>query len=473
MCYNYNVRKELKNMKFDIKTDSRKIKPGDTFVAIKTIDNDGHKYIDAAIKAGAVKIICEYGEYSVETIHVPNSREYLDNYLKMTYKEVFDKINLMVVTGTNGKTTMAYLYYQALNLLGKKCAYLGTLGFFLPAGKMYKLDNTTPDICEVYEALVSAYNDDCEYFSIEASSQGIIQHRLDTLHYDYAVFTNLTRDHLDFHKTMENYALAKKKVFEDLKTGGKAIINHDDERCEFYSLSKNINVTYGLKGGDYQVTDYKYSMEGTNFTFKDKDEIQEFHMKLFGEYNIYNIIPVIIILHDLGYSYRDIANVTPKLNNGKGRMEMIKYKDNLIVVDYAHTPDGLDKIIGTFRQVTKGDIYVVFGVRGSRDREKRPEMTRIVMSYAKKTIITTNHLNHEDINQIVGDLLKGVTSDDYEVILDRKEAIEKGISYLNRNDVLLILGKGHEDYLNLGDHTIHFDDVEEVNKIIEELKVKK
>lgn len=459
-------------MKFDIKTDSRKIKAGDTFVAVKTIANDGHKYINAAIEAGATKIVCEVGDFPVETVHVKDTREWLDHYLETTYKEIFDKMNIMCVTGTNGKTTMAYLYYQALNLLGKKCAYLGTLGFFLPKGKMYKLDNTTPDICEIYEAMVSAYNDGCEYFSIEASSQGIAHHRLDTFHYDYAVFTNLTRDHLDFHKTMENYAATKRKVFESLKKGGKAIINFDDPRCDYYSLDGNTNLTYGIRGGDYQVTEYKYSMEGTNFIFKDKNETQEFHMKLFGEYNVYNIIPVIIILHDLGYSYKEIAEVTPKLNNGKGRMEMIKYKDNLIVVDYAHTPDGLDKIIGTFRQVTKGNIYVVFGVRGSRDREKRPEMTRIVMSYAKKTIITTNHLNQEDINQIVGDLLKGVTSNDYEVILDRRKAIETGISYLNGNDVLLILGKGHEDYLNLGDHTIHFDDVEEVNKIIEELKVK-
>ncbi len=457
-------------MEFKIKTDSRKIKPGDTFVAIRTVASDGHKYIENAIAAGATKVVCEYGDYSVETIHVEDSRKYLDNYLETTYKEVFDNMNIMCVTGTNGKTTMAYLYYQALNLLGEKCAYLGTLGFFLPKGKMYKLDNTTPDICEVYEAIVSAYNDNCKYFAIEASSQGLVQHRLDTLHYDYTVFTNLTRDHLDTHKTMENYALAKRKIFEDLKESGKAIINFDDERCSYYSLEKNTNVTYGLKGGDYQVTNYSFSLDGTNFTLKHDNKEYDFHMKLVGEYNIYNILPAIIILHDLGFSFEEIMEVAPKLNNGKGRMEMIKYNTNLIVVDYAHTPDGLEKIIGTFNAFTKGNIYVIFGVRGSRDREKRPEMTRIVMKYAKKTIITTNHLNQEDINQIVGDLLKGVTSDDYEVILDRREAIEKGISYLKDNDVLLILGKGHEDYLNLGDHTIHFDDVEEVNKILEKLK---
>ena len=460
----------MKELTFDIKTDSRRIKKGDTFVAIKTIESDGHKYINDAIKNGAVKVICEYGEYDVPFIHVKNTREYLDKYLEEKYKEVFDNMKIMVVTGTNGKTTMAYLFYQALNLLNVKCAYLGTLGFFEPEGKQYKLDNTTPDICEVYEALVSAYNEGCKFFAIEASSQGLAQHRLDTIKYDYAVFTNLTHDHLDFHKTMENYALAKRKVFEDLKESGKAIINNDDERCKYYSLDKNTNITYGLQGGDYRVIDYKFSIDGTTFKLKYKDLEQDFKMKLIGEYNVYNIIPVIVILNDLGFTFKQISEVTPLLNNGKGRMETVKYKDNLIVVDYAHTPDGFEKIIEAFKHVLKGNIYIVFGMRGNRDRTKRPEMTKIATENAKQTIITTNHLNHEDINQIVDDLVSGAVNDNYEVILDRRKAIEKGISYLNKDDVLLILGKGHEDYLNLGDHTIHFDDIEEVNKILEGLK---
>ena len=455
---------------FNIKTDSRKIKKGDTFVAIKTIESDGHKYILDAIKNGASKIVCESGKYDIETINVPDTRAYLDEYLENTYSFIFDKMKIICVTGTNGKTTMAYLMYQALNLLGKKCAYLGTLGFYKKEGKMYKLDNTTPDICEIYEALYDSYKDNYEYFCIEASSQGIAQKRLDTLKYDYTVFTNLTHDHLDFHKTMENYASTKRKVFEDLKETGKAIINNDDSRCSYFSLEKNTNITYGINGGDYRVVNYDYKINGTNFVLKYNDSLYDFHMKLIGEYNIYNILPVIIILNDIGYSFDDIKCVLPKLNNGKGRMESIEYKDNLIVVDYAHTPDGMEKIIETFKKVIKGNIYIVFGMRGNRDRSKRPEMMEIATKNAKKTIITTNHVNHEDINQIVSDLVKGAINNNYEVILDRKAAIEKGISYLNKDDVLLILGKGHEDYLNLGDHVIHFDDVEEVNKILDNLK---
>ena len=459
-------------MKFDVKTDSRKIKEGDTFVAIKTIESDGHKYIDAAIKAGASKIICEDGIYDVPTINVKNSREYLEKYLETTYKEVFDKVKLMVVTGTNGKTTMAYLMYQALNLLGKKCAYLGTLGFYKPDGKAYKSANTTPDICDIYEAIVDAYNAGCEFFALEASSQGIYQHRLDTLHYDYAVFTNLTHDHLDFHKTMENYAETKRRIFYDFKKTGIAIINADDPRCDYYSLKENKNVTYGINAGDYQVIKHSSSMHGTVFSLKTDGKTYDFKMSIIGEYNIYNLLPVIIILKDLGYSFEEIEKITPKLNNGEGRMETIKYKDNLVVVDYAHTPDGFQKIIDAYKEVIKGNIYIVFGLVGNRDRLKRPEMARIATTYAKKTIITTSHLNHEDINQIVSDLKTGVANDNYEVILDRKEAIQTGISYLEHNDVLLILGKGHEDYLNLDDKVIHFDDVEEATKIIEELTVK-
>lgn len=458
-------------MTFNIKTDSRKIKKGDTFVAIKTILSDGHKYIEAAIKAGASKIVCSEGDYSVETLKVEDTRAYLYDYLKETYKDIFSSMKIMVVTGTNGKTTMAYLMYQALNLLGRNASYLGTLGFYKNSGKQYKLDNTTPDICEIYESMVDAYNSGSEYFILEASSQGIAQGRLETLKYDYAVFTNLTHDHLDFHKTMENYALAKLRVFEELKEDGKAFINFDDSYCNYYSLAKNTNITYGKNGGDYKIVDFNFSINGTSFSLENENQIYNFNMPLIGEYNIYNITPVIAILRDLGYSFEEISSITPKLNNGKGRMETIKYKNNLIIVDYAHTPDGIEKIAKTVNEVIKGNIYIIFGVRGNRDRTKRADMTRIATDLAKSVILTTNHLNQEDINQIIGDLTNGVTAKNYEVILDRKKAIEKGISYLQNNDALLILGKGHEDYLNLGDHTIHFDDVEEAKKIIEELNV--
>lgn len=458
-------------MTFNIKTDSRKIKKGDTFVAIKTILSDGHKYIEAAIKAGASKVVCSEGDYSVETLKVEDTRAYLYDYLKETYKDIFSSMKIIVVTGTNGKTTMAYLMYQALNLLGRNASYLGTLGFYKNSGKQYKLDNTTPDICEIYESMVDAYNSGSEYFILEASSQGIAQGRLEILKYDYAVFTNLTHDHLDFHKTMENYALAKLRVFEELKEDGKAFINFDDSYCNYYSLAKNTNITYGKNGGDYKIVDFNFSINGTSFSLENENQIYNFNMPLIGEYNIYNITPVIAILRDLGYSFEEISSITPKLNNGKGRMETIKYKNNLIIVDYAHTPDGIEKIASTVNEVIKGNIYIIFGVRGNRDRTKRADMTRIATDLAKSVILTTNHLNQEDINQIIGDLTNGVTAKNYEVILDRKKAIEKGISYLQNNDALLILGKGHEDYLNLGDHTIHFDDVEEAKKIIEELNV--
>ena len=459
-------------MEFNIKTDSRKIKPGDTFVAIKTIESDGHKYVENAIKAGASKVGVSEGEYSVPTIKVADTRAYLDKYLAETYKECFENMKIMVVTGTNGKTTMAYLMYQALNLLGKHCAYLGTLGFFSLKGRQFKADNTTPDTCEIYEAIVTAYNEGDEYFMLEASSQGIAQHRLDTIYYDYAVFTNLTHDHLDFHKTMENYASTKRKVFECLKKTGKAMINTDDTYADYFLLSENKNITYGKKTCDYQIVDYKFSIDGTTFAIKNENRIQEFYMPLIGEYNIYNVLPVIIILDDLGYTLEEISKVTPKLTNGKGRMETVNYNDNLIIVDYAHTPDGFEKILETVKQIIKGNIYIVFGMVGSRDRTKRPGMAHIATSYAKKTIITTSNLNQEDINQIVNDLIAGVANNNYEVILDRKKAIEAGIQLLTKGDALLILGKGHEDYLNLGDHTIHFDDMEEVKKTINDLTIK-
>lgn len=458
-------------MNFNIKTDSRRIKPGDTFIAIKTIESDGHKYIDAAIKAGASQIVCSEGNYD-KMLKVKDTRVFLYKYLKETYKKIFSKMKIIAVTGTNGKTTMAYLLYQALNMLGEKASYLGTIGFFKNEGKQYKLNNTTPDICEIYEAMVDAYNDGCKYFVLEASSQGIAQGRLETLEYDYAVFTNLTHDHLDFHKTMENYAQTKRKVFEALKQNGKAYINIDSEYASYYALPQNKNVTYGYNKSDYQIKSVVFSPKGTIFDISVNEQTMKFQMPLIGEYNVYNIMPVIAILNDLGFTLSEISRITPRLNNGKGRMETVYYKNNMIIVDYSHTPDGIEKIASTVKSIIKGDIYIVFGVRGNRDRTKRADMTRIATDYSKKVIITTNHLNHEDINQIIYDLTSNVENENYEIILDRQKAIEKGISYLKENDALLILGKGHEDYLNLGDHTIHFDDIEEVNKIIKNLNVK-
>ena len=229
----------------NIKADSRKVIPGDTFIALRGVSSDGHNYIEKAIANGATKIIAEEGSYAVETVVVPDTREYLVNYLKKNYNKYLEKMKIIGITGTNGKTTSAFLIYRALNILGMKCAYIGTLGFYIE-NKVNNLDNTTPDTLDLYNMMITAYEKECEYVVLEVSSQGLGYNRVEGFLFDYAIFTNLTQDHLDYHKTMENYALAKQQLFKKIKPTGKAIINYDDEYKNYYLLEGNNNITYGF-----------------------------------------------------------------------------------------------------------------------------------------------------------------------------------------------------------------------------------
>lgn len=442
----------------NIKTDSRKIKQGDTFVAVLCEVNDGHKYIENAIKAGASKIVCEYGNYDVETEIVPDTREYLNEYLKENYNKYLEEMCLIAYTGTNGKTTSAYLLYQALNKLGIKAGYIGTIGFYLDK-KIENLPNTSVDICDAYDLLIRAYDAGYKTVIMEASSHALANGRLKTIPFNYAVFTNLTQDHLDYHKTMKNYALAKQNLFKMLKTNGKAIINNDDSYKKYFLLEENNNITYGLsKKADYYVEELLMTNRYSIFTVKHLKETFNIKTRLIGRYNIYNLLSVIVILKEMNFETLKISEVIKELEAPVGRMDRIEYGTNSIIIDYAHTPDGLEKFISTVKEFSKGNIYVVFGCTGDRDRKKRPIMTDIVGKYAKKFIITNDDPHNEDERNIVRDMLKKYELDNYEVCLDRKKAIIKGINYLDKNDVLLILGKGHEEVMIIKDKKIPFND---------------
>lgn len=440
-----------------ITADSRKVKKGDIFVAIGGFLHDGHEFIPKAIENGASKIIAEKGTYNVPYEIVENSRQYLVDYLRREYNPKLSGIKIIGVTGTNGKTTTAFLLYQSLLALGEKVAYIGTIGFYLDE-KVMSLPNTCPDIWDLYDLFMRAKEHGCSYIIQEVSSHALAYPRIEGYLFDYALFTNLTQDHLDYHKTMENYALAKQLLFKMLKKDGKAFINIDDKYKDYFLLSQNTNITYGFKESDYQVVSYDMNHLGSQFSYKYKDKIFHIHMKLIGKYNIYNVMGVIAILRELGISSSDVEKVIPKIEAPIGRMDMVKYKQSNIIIDYAHTPDAFENIIKTVEEVLKGDMYVVFGCTGGRDRMKRPIMFDIVTSHAKKAIITNDDSHYEDPKQIVDDILKGAKKMNYEVCLDRKKAIEKGISFLQKNDVLLILGKGHEEFMLIGDDRVPFND---------------
>ena len=441
----------------NIKTNSRRIQPGDTFVALRGIHSDGHDYIEDAIERGAKKIIAEKGTYSVKTEIVKDTRAYLNKYLADNYNPILNEIQIIGITGTNGKSTVAYLLYQALNKLGKKSAYIGTLGFYVDK-KIEDLPNSTPDICDNYEMLINAYDLGCKFVIMEISSHALINGRVETIKFDHAIFTNLTQDHLDFHITMEKYVQAKQLLFKKLKPNGVAIVNLDDNYSRNFLFPSNHNITYGFNGGDFKLTDYKMDLNGTVFNFVYHNDTYQVYSKLIGKFNIYNMMSSIIFLLCLGVEPIKMLKVINELEAPAGRLELIKHNNNLIVVDYAHTPDAIINVIDVAKEFTKGNIYIVFGCTGERDRGKRPIMTNIVSKEAKFFIITEDDLYYEDFNQITNDMLLNKTYDNYEIIEDRKEAIIKGISLLEENDTLLILGKGHETIMKIREKRIPFND---------------
>ena len=443
----------------NIKTDSRKVKPGDTFVAIKGFTVDGHDYIEQAIKNGATKIICEKGSYSVDTEKVPNSKKWLQEYIVNNYKDELNDIKLIGVTGTNGKTTTCYLVYQMLKELGAKVAYMGTIGFYFE-DKMKQLPNTTPEILDVYSLIIDAKEKGATHFVMEVSSHALSEKRVEGLLFSAEAFTNLTEDHLDFHKTMDNYLQAKLLILNQLKENGKIIVNNDVPYAKEFE-QKNYE-TLGFSGNDYKILNYKDTSNGTKITFSVNDKEYEVETNLKTKFNVYNYLTCVAIVKNMGYEMKDILSVTPSIYPPKGRCEAVKVGDAQAVIDYAHTPDAVEKIIDAFNEDKKGKIITLVGCGGDRDPLKRPIMGSIASNKSDYVIFTNDNPRTEDPEKIMKDILKGVDNKNYEVILDRKQAINRGLSMLKKDDVLLILGKGHEDYQIIGHEKRHFSDLEEV-----------
>ena len=449
----------------NIKSDSRKVKDGDIFVALKGISSNGDEYVKSAIENGASKIITETGNiYSVETINVENSRSYLVNYLKDNYGKYLDEMNIIGITGTNGKTTTAYLIYQMLNKLNVKCGYIGTIGYYLDK-KVYSLPNTSPDVCEIYDMLINAYENGYKTIVMEVSSQGLDMGRLDSIKFNYALFTNLTQDHLDYHKTMENYAKAKQKLFYNLKDNGISIINSDDENKDYFTISNYVE--YGFNNNDYKIEEYNLGYK-INFKLNIHNNIYNVDSKLIGKYNMYNLVCSITLLHQMNIDINNILNVVKEVSAPPGRTDIINYNNNLIIVDYAHTPDAMENIYNLVSEIKKGNIYTVFGCTGDRDRTKRPIMMRLATSNSKYVIFTSDDLHDEDFSRIVSDAIDGIENTNFEVIMNRGKAIEKGISLLKENDILLVLGKGHEEFIIMKDKKIPFNDKNIIEKLTKE-----
>ena len=450
-----------------IQVDSRKVQKGDTFVAIKGLYVDGHDYIEKAILAGASQIIAEYGEYSVPTILVKDTREYLAKYLKEKYSEQLSKIKFIGITGTNGKTTSCYLIYQALNMLGVKTAYIGTIGFYVE-GKVKDLDNTTPDLIDLYEMFDYCIKNEVKAIAMEVSSHALSLGRVMGVEFDYAAFTNLTQDHLDFHKSLENYEQAKLILFKNLRNDKVAVINSDDKYYKDFCLKENNNILYGLNDlADYKITKYLLHIDSVEFSFKYKNKEYDVKLNIPGKYNIYNYMNLLIILNKMGYSLEKIINLSSTLKAPSGRFETLRYKDSVIIIDYAHTPDAVLNILDNVLEYKKGKVITIIGCGGDRDKTKRPIMGKIATSKSDFVIFTDDNPRTEDNHLIMQDIITGVEKNNYLIKYDRKEAILEGFKMLEKNDILLILGKGHENYQVINHDKIHFSDLETAKELID------
>ena len=385
-----------------------------------------NKYIDDAINNGFKKIIVSKSKFKA----VKSTRKYLEKYLKKYYYKQIKDIILIGVTGTNGKTSTSYLIYQALNLAGIKCSYIGTIGFYLEKD-IKKLNNTTPDICDLYEMIIESINCGCKAVVMEVSSHALKLGRVNTLKFDYAILTNITEDHLDFHKTYKDYYKTKMSIFKKLKKKGTKI---SDIKIENYDINN-----------DY---------------FKYNNKI--YNTKIKGEYNIKNIIPSIIILDKMNIDSRKII---PQLCLPPGRMQIIKFKNNSIIIDYAHTPDAMEKIISTVKKMNYNKIITIFGCGGNREKEKRPKMGEIASLLSDYVILTNDNPRDENPKEIIREIKQNMNNN-YKIIYDRKKAIQEGIKMLKENDVLLILGKGHEEYQVIDNKKIFFSDLYTVYDII-------
>lgn len=448
-----------------LKTDSRLVEKGDTFIAIKNINTDGHDFIESAIKNGATKIICEHGNYSVETKLVPNTRNYLEKYLYNNYYPKFKNMKLIGVTGTNGKTTTCYLVYQMLNKLGIKCAYMGTIGFYYGNHKT-ELNNTTPDIDLLYKMFVEAAENDCECMVMEVSSHALDMNRIYGLEFDEVAFTNLTQDHLDYHKTIENYANAKKKLFYKTRGEKVAVINGDDPMYETFINPDNNNIIIGKNSNDLKIINTNLSHLGTDITFSYDDNSYDVSINMVGLYNVYNYLTAVLLVSKLGIAIDKILSIASEISAPSGRMELIKYKTNSIFIDYAHTPDAVTNVLKNANMYKKGRIITVIGCGGDRDRTKRPIMADETLKYSDYAIFTNDNPRTEDEKQIMNDMTRHLTSNNFEIIYDRAEAIKKAVNMLKDNDMLMLLGKGHETYQIIGKEKKHFSDKEEVLKYI-------
>lgn len=458
----------------NIRYDNRKIEQGDAFVCVKGFKVDGHSFIGDAIKKGANVLIVQEDvsvQEDITIIKVRDTRKALAIMSSNYFGNPKDKLKIIGITGTNGKTTSAFIINSILEKAGFMTGLIGTIANYI-GNKKVDAVRTTPESYELHELFKNMVDAGVEYCVMEVSSHSLDLDRVYGVQFEEGIFTNLTRDHLDFHKTFENYYNAKFKLFE---RSNHSIINLDDpygvnivKDIEERGVKTKVSTFSIEKESDFKAFEIKSHSNGSEFKVN-LEKVEEFYINIPGEYNIYNSLGCIICAHNLNIPMDKIKEglsdvVIP------GRCELVAKEKNLpysIIIDYAHTPDGLENVLTTVKAFTKNRMISVFGCGGDRDKVKRPQMGKIGCELSDIVIITSDNPRSEEPMDIINDIVKPLNYDNFVIEVNRKEAIRKAMNMALEGDVIVIAGKGHETYQILKDETIHFDEREVVYDILE------
>ncbi len=464
---------------YGIALDSRKVKKGDLFIALKGFNSSARAYVPQAIANGAVAVlvesdqtvvsICEDGD-SVE-LFIPELKRHVGKIADRFFGSPSTHMKVIGVTGTNGKTSVSQYLASVLGGLGEKTGIIGTLGYGLP-GELKAATHTTPDVVTVQQVLSNLVGLGAEAAAIEVSSHGLDQGRVDNVHFTGAVFTNLSRDHLDYHESMEAYGDAKRALFK--RSGlSFAVINFDDQygRALVNSLAPSTRViSYGIsQPADITVDRVQYTKKGIFAELSGCWGTFQLNCELLGAFNLSNVLAVVGVALAMGYGLEEICREIAQLKPVTGRMQRYSVKGKPgVIIDYAHTPDALENALQAVRLHCDGKVWCVFGCGGDRDPGKRPLMAKVAEKYADEIVVTDDNSRCEDAQKIVEDVLQGFGSDAHvQVIHDRRTAIEHSIQLATENDMVLVAGKGHEDYQDVAGVRTPYSDIEVVEQYLE------
>ncbi|PEM99858.1 UDP-N-acetylmuramoyl-L-alanyl-D-glutamate--2,6-diaminopimelate ligase [Bacillus wiedmannii] len=460
-----------------IEADSRKVKEGSLFVCMKGYTVDSHDFAKQAAAQGAAAIVAERPiDVDVPVVLVKNTFRSLAVLADYFYGQPTHKLHLIGITGTNGKTTTSHIMDEIMRAHGHKTGLIGTINMKI-GDETFEVKNTTPDALTLQQTFLKMVEHGVDSTVMEVSSHALNLGRVHGCDYDVAVFTNLTQDHLDYHKTMEEYKHAKGLLFAQLGNSYNhdrekyAVLNNDDAvTAEYMRSTAATVVTYGIDTtSDIMAKDIVMTSAGTTFTLVTPYESVNVTMKLIGKFNVYNVLAATAAGLVSGVSLETVIDVIKQLAGVPGRFEVVDGGQNYtVIVDYAHTPDSLENVLKTAKQFAKGDVYCIVGCGGDRDRTKRPIMASVATKYATHAIYTSDNPRSEEPGAILDDMVQGANGNNYEVIIDRKEAIYHAIANAKAEDIIIIAGKGHETYQIIGKDVHHFDDREVAKEAITE-----